>query len=327
MTTKRSSCPSAVPHSSLPFSVDVRTSDLAELSAVMTRLFGHHKVETVNHSLLNATITGRDCGGLLLGKFELGCSINFDVDEARTSWIISHASACEGKVDQEAFSPSDLMMFSPGWYGAINLASPAGLRNTCIPTAMMTEAMSMLLGEVPECDFEFMFRLPSDSRVTQRLSQIIALLHDDVGHTASKNFWLNQSRCQMLLMELLTVWPHSYSHYLDRAVLMPRTLRRACEYIDAHLTDSITVPDIAAAALIGVRTLTKGFIKHFGESPLQYLRNRRLAMVHRDLSGRIGFVTVTDIAHKWGFSNVGLLAKYYRERFGELPGTTLYRRK
>lgn len=131
----------------------------------------------------------------------------------------------------------------------------------------------------------------------------------------------------MLLMELLASWPHSYSRYMDRVDLMPRTLRRACEYIDAHLADLITVPDIAGAALVGVRTLTKGFVKHFGESPLQYLRNRRLAMVRRDLTGRMGYVTVTDIAHKWGFSNVGLMAKYYRERFGELPGATLYRRK
>jgi transcriptional regulator GlxA family with amidase domain len=83
------------------------------------------------------------------------------------------------------------------------------------------------------------------------------------------------------------------------------------------------VSDVAASCRIGVRALDRGFKKHLGVSPLQYMLDLRLQGVHDDLIAQRHGKTVTDVAIYWGFSNLGVFAARYRERFGELPSETL----
>ena len=87
-----------------------------------------------------------------------------------------------------------------------------------------------------------------------------------------------------------------------------------------------TARDIAAAAGVSIRTLLEGF-RHFrGTTPMAALRAMRLKAVRGELLVAAGRATsVTDIALKWGFINLGRFAEAYRKRYGELPSQTLRR--
>ena len=124
------------------------------------------------------------------------------------------------------------------------------------------------------------------------------------------------------LLEILMNWPGAILPTIQESVL-PASTRLARDFIHAHIKDLPTVSDVAASCRIGVRALDRGFKKHLGVSPLQYMLDLRLQGVHDDLIANRNGNTVTDVATYWGFLNLGIFAARYRERFGELPSKTL----
>jgi transcriptional regulator GlxA family with amidase domain len=84
--------------------------------------------------------------------------------------------------------------------------------------------------------------------------------------------------------------------------------------------------EIAHAAGVGVRALMRGVEKRVGVSPARYLLHWRLDRARAELlDAAPGTVSITEIAMRWGFGNLGDFAARYRGRFGELPRATLRR--
>ena len=112
---------------------------------------------------------------------------------------------------------------------------------------------------------------------------------------------------------------------MDQPASLPASTGRAREFIHARAAELPTVADVAAAGGVSVRALTRGFEKHLGTSPLQYMLELRLQGVRSDLSTAADGTGVTDLALKWGFAHLGQFAARYRQRFGESPRDTLRR--
>ena len=56
---------------------------------------------------------------------------------------------------------------------------------------------------------------------------------------------------------------------------------------------------------------------------MQYLKRTRLLRVYRDLRYAQPGIRVTDVASRWGFTQLGWFSSKYRKEFGELPSDTL----
>jgi AraC-like DNA-binding protein len=103
-------------------------------------------------------------------------------------------------------------------------------------------------------------------------------------------------------------------------------LRRAEEYLAARLRESVSLAEVAAAAGVSVRTLSRGFRERHGVGPIGFLHRRRLEAARGDLLATApGYATVTEVAHRYGFAHTGRFAIAYRRAFGESPSTTLRR--
>jgi len=125
-------------------------------------------------------------------------------------------------------------------------------------------------------------------------------------------------RVEALMATLLqrTCLPAICDDPVDLAV--SRDLRRAEAYIRANVANDIDLADIARAAGVSERTLQASFMRHRKVSPMNHLRNLRLDLAReRILSG----ATVATAAFDSGFGHQGRFAKYYFERFGELPSS------
>jgi transcriptional regulator GlxA family with amidase domain len=85
------------------------------------------------------------------------------------------------------------------------------------------------------------------------------------------------------------------------------------------LAEPIRLAEIARHAGVNVRTLQKGFQRHFGQTPMNILRNARLDAAHYHLTVRRDAPSVTDVAFSNGFSHLGRFARDYRNRFGHSP--------
>jgi AraC-like DNA-binding protein len=104
----------------------------------------------------------------------------------------------------------------------------------------------------------------------------------------------------------------------------PRHLQEAITFIEAHADEPLTPADMASAAHMSIRALQYNLRRHTGLTPSEFLRGIRLERAYQNLvQADPAETTVAEIAHRWGFSNLGRFSRYYAERFGTLPSETL----
>lgn len=133
---------------------------------------------------------------------------------------------------------------------------------------------------------------------------------------------------QFVMTALLLSHPHSHSEALQapQKLIAPRDVKRAVDYIEAHLHQPITIADLAEATGVAGRTLFMHFRQFKGVSPMHYLRNARLRHARQELVRADPTTTVTEIAMSTGFTHMGRFSAAYRLYFGESPSETLRRR-
>ena len=103
-----------------------------------------------------------------------------------------------------------------------------------------------------------------------------------------------------------------------------RTIRRASEFIEAHLDEPIRIAQVCTYGRTTISQLERTFRRELQMSPGQYIRARRLTAVNRKLIHANGNGdSITRIAMDHGFTHLGRFAGAYREQFGELPSETL----
>ncbi|RFP16963.1 helix-turn-helix domain-containing protein [Duganella sp. BJB488] len=125
-----------------------------------------------------------------------------------------------------------------------------------------------------------------------------------------------------VLSTLLDMLDHSCVEPALAASLQRRrhVVALAREYIMAHRSESITVPELCERVHVSRRTLQYCFEDVLGMSPMLYLRMVRLNGVRRQLQdgGAIG-----DVADSWGLSNFSQFSSDYRKLFGQCPSASL----
>ncbi len=121
-----------------------------------------------------------------------------------------------------------------------------------------------------------------------------------------------------------TTWSDTPPPRHDRADINSGVIRRAVGYIDSHLGEDISASDIAATAHVTIRALQYAFRRHYGISPMTYLRRARLDQAHRELKAADPTqTTVTAIAAHWGFPHPSQFSALYRSTYGIAPSHTL----
>jgi AraC-like DNA-binding protein len=131
---------------------------------------------------------------------------------------------------------------------------------------------------------------------------------------------------QWLATLLLQQLPHSYSDALARGAKapLPAHVKRAREYIEAHLGEALSLATLAQAAGVSPRTLQNGFSQFLEQSPADYIRERRIEAVHGALKADPER-SVTDVLLEFGVHSFGHFAKAYGRRYGYPPSATAKR--
>jgi len=105
-----------------------------------------------------------------------------------------------------------------------------------------------------------------------------------------------------------------------------RIVARARAFIHANLDRPLSIDRIASSAWTSQRTLHRAFQLVLDETPYSYVLKLRLHRIRHDLASDVEVAcTVTCIAGRWGISELGRFAGWYRDLFGERPSETLAR--
>lgn len=114
----------------------------------------------------------------------------------------------------------------------------------------------------------------------------------------------------------------------DRAALRRhrQIVARLDEVMRERPEEMLSLRDLCAEMNVAERTLNLACMEFLGQGAMRYARARRLEHVRRALltSDPVG-TTVTGLAMRYGFWELGRFAQAYRQRFGERPSETLGR--
>ena len=231
-----------------------------------------------------------------------------------------------GVYEGTALRPTDAIVLSSG--DARCLRSPAGF-NGCtvsVPRTTLEEAVWRYAHcEVANVFTGSQWREFTPKRMKKLASMICFLTSEEsrtLGPTATVE--LQDRLLQQLAKEFCQGRREVEQHVRpgDRA----RYVRRARDYIEAHLNEAIRLNQLAAHAGVSIRTLELAFRQLLGVAPIEYIRTRRLNQLRRQLlrKGR-EIPTLADLAKEHGLIHMGRLSAEYRTLFGELPSETLAR--
>jgi len=91
----------------------------------------------------------------------------------------------------------------------------------------------------------------------------------------------------------------------------------------AHAGARMPMADLCRMAGVNQRTLLRAFHAIRGTTPSCYLHALRLEEVRQALLSADGAQTVTQVAMRFGFRELGRFAGRYKAAFGERPSDTL----
>lgn len=127
---------------------------------------------------------------------------------------------------------------------------------------------------------------------------------------------------ETLISLFVSEFPNNYSETLreEWRFPVPYSVRRAQQYIQQNISETVSMEQLAAVSGVSARALQKAFKNTLGVSPLAYTRKVRLDVARRRLiAASDEGASVTEIAYSCGFGHLSKFAQYYKAQFGENP--------
>lgn len=107
----------------------------------------------------------------------------------------------------------------------------------------------------------------------------------------------------------------------QQAAFQRTIVERAERYFRSHVV--VSLQPLCGIMGVSERTLRNAFYKVRGMSPKRCMLRMRLVEAHEALRHRVGYTTVTEVATRCGFFELGRFAQRYKAAFGERPSDTL----
>lgn len=128
-----------------------------------------------------------------------------------------------------------------------------------------------------------------------------------------------------LITNLLYAIPHNYSTVLENATgaIAPKQVKVAEAFMLENLGTAITIDDLVEVTGVSARSLFDSFKRFRGMTPMKRFLQLKLQQVRIDLQQHNQETTVTNILTKYGITQQGRFAAYYKNTFGETPSQTL----
>lgn len=94
-------------------------------------------------------------------------------------------------------------------------------------------------------------------------------------------------------------------------------IRKAQQYVQAHITEKLTVPQVAEGIGVSASYLTALFHKHLEFSPAEYIRRVKLQQSKQLI--REGQMNFTEISESLQYSTVHHFSRQFKQMFGMTP--------
>ena len=196
-----------------------------------------------------------------------------------------------------------------------------------MPADLLQREARSLDGRPLRAPFAVSGPIPASSPVLHVADFFIDVLERPGGLFDGRSLAARELECAFLAV-LIENTPNNYRELVERHsgdVASAAHVRRAEEYIEAHLLEPFTLGDLAAVAGVIGRALKQAFVRYRGIPPLAVRREWRLNRARWQLERSVPGVSIGAVAWEHGYASASAFAKRYIERFGEAPRGTLRR--
>jgi AraC-like DNA-binding protein len=321
-------------YSEAPDTIQFSSVDIDQARSVLNRFYYPVAVGTPDGPAgfeLGAEVI--QLGPLTVGQLTFATPVSLDVAEL-DAYHVSMPTV--GRIQarhaghEVLADPSTGAVFGPGnpvW--TMHDAKSAELAVKIEQDALEQE-LAALLGHPVEGPIDLPPAMDVSTGPGHSWNRLVRLLRDELEYAGSLIYQpliAEQLRSSVLSGLLLSV-PHKYHEELTGPAPAgpPRAIRRVVDAVHDEPERPFTVTDLAVIAGMSVRSLQEGFRRHLGCAPMAYLQRERLSRANETLRrADPADLTVSTVAHRWGFAHLGRFASAYRARFGEAPSETLRR--
>lgn len=306
----------------------LRTADLSEARAVVGRAFCDHHLDIRRGAALQVSHDHVSGTEVSLNALGYGAEVDIDPGQLQNFYLLQFAISGRASIRHRGETveagPETGTILNPD--RDTRMIWGEGCRKLLLQVNrghLERVAQDLIGADLPGAvrfDPRVDLTSPGGQRLFARVLAAARAARDGdlwTGATGLNDAWAERE----LATVLLESQPSNVSHMLWRTRHTPtsREMRRALDYLHAHLSEPVRVEDIAREAGVTVRSLQLGFKAAFGLSPMRYLRDVRLDAARYRLSRRQGRESVTDVAYAVGFSHLGRFSQDYRARFGVSP--------
>jgi AraC-like DNA-binding protein len=204
---------------------------------------------------------------------------------------------------------------------SISLVDQHSHYGASIRRGLFAERLALLLGRPAVRPIRFQTQVDLSGSAFAGLKALIGFATSAEADTLMNASALMPDRLRDMLVDaVLDLWPHSYTQALRQPSpsLTPRHVKQAMDYLQAHPELFISGAELAAIGHTSLRALQEGFRRFAGTSISAYQRQVRLERAYQALRQGAG-TSVSEVAHRFGFSNPGRFSQYFQKAYGVRP--------
>lgn len=308
----------------------IRTDDVDDAREQVGRVFCDHRLKATSGSGLDLHLNRYQANTISLHYVDYGATVRIQPGELGSFYLVQMPLGSSARVrcgtnevestPRVAAVPNATEDLDMTWHdGAPHLV-------VYMPRAAVESTIESLTGSPVRAPVRFelgMDMTTPEARVWRSLVE--TLLVDAQATSPVLNNRMRDQIEDLIALTLVSAQPSNYAAMIERHAHppTPRAVRRAMDLCEVATDEPLTVSAMAREAGVSVRSLQEGFRQYVGISPMQYLREVRLRNVRNELSAESPAGSVGQVAHRWGFTNLGRFARAYEQRFGERPSETL----
>jgi AraC-like DNA-binding protein len=310
----------------------LRADTLDEATSLVSSAICPHRLH-VNEAPRKsvAFLSSLDLGACGLINLKYGYDVNIDTGRIEDTYLVKWTLAGQGRLwsgDRTAItSPRSIVITDPAEYTKIHMTPACRHLTVRVSRRALLETLAAKLRRPPRKDLKFNLEIPMDSDFARAWCELVAhICHvSATAPAALANEGVRKQYSRTLMEIMLSAAPHSHADSIDEAANSATAwhVGRARDYVHDHLSEGISITDVAARVGVTPRTLQNGFRKAFNLTPAEYIRRARVDALHRALLAADASAGVTNLMMNVGIVNFGRYAQYYREQIGVSPSTTL----
>jgi AraC-like DNA-binding protein len=307
----------------------VSTRDPDEAQSIVSRELTDSRIRRVRSSQqFQFEMNGVHFGGAFIGwnSYLTDIDVENGLVEDTVAFVLGNRCPVFRMNDAaDACTPSTAVVVSPS---SMSIARPAGSSVFVLKASYqaLERRFREITGHSPNATIRFdrTVDISNGPGAAARNTLLHVVSELENANTLLTNASLRVAINDLLLGTLLSL-PHSHTDQLliDPDDAEPSVVRRAEEYLEAHLAEPIGIRDVVEACGCSTSALYRAFQRYRGFTPNEFLILRRLEAARRKLFSPSQDDTVASIALACGLPHLGRFAASYKRRFGESPSETL----